>query len=107
MAVRRLATRLPFRTKIAGALAGAGVLGLLAGKLWGYRAYQRVMGGGSSKRGPGYYNRRSFARLPRRKQRTIIYDKRAQLRDFEGIAYGPGYSPRYARRRRRRGLWGY
>lgn len=104
MAVKRI-VGLSLKHKLAGLVAGAGVLGLLAGKLWGYRAYQRVMGGNAT-RGPGFNNRRSFARLPRRKQRQVIYGKRVQLRDFEGIAYGPGYSPRARAQRRRRGIWG-
>lgn len=56
-------------------------------------------GGGSDSTGPAWNNRRSFGGLPRRKQREIIYGKRAQLRDFENITYG-GYAPLGRRRRR-------
>ena len=43
---------------------------------------------------PGYNNRRYFAKLPRRKQREVIYARRARVRDLEAITYGPGYQPR-------------
>ena len=89
---------------IRGALGIAALGGLLGGKLYLYHKYRSLMNRGDVTRQPGFWNRRSFGALARRKQRAIIYAKRAQLRDFEGIAYS-GYAPLGGRRRHRR-LWG-
>ena len=83
------------------ALAGvAGVLGLKGYALHRYLGWRR---GRQPESSTGWNNRRGFGALPRRKQLQVIYGKRAQLKDFETIAYG-GYGPR--RRRRRRFGWG-
>lgn len=81
---------------------GAAVLGgIVAAKLYGLHKYQQWRSSRSIEASPGWRNRRSFAGLPRRKQREIIYAKRAQVKDLENITYGAGYSTVGGRRRRR------
>lgn len=75
---------------------------ILGGKLWLIHKYRQWSTGHNVAEQPGFRNRRSFAFLPRRKQRAVVYAKRAQLRDFESIAYGPGYMPGHRRRSLRR-----
>lgn len=104
--VRRTAYR-AFSPKQAFGAVGLG--GLVAGKLWLVNKYQQFRHGRDPHRQPAWNNRRSFSRLPRRKQREIIYGKRAQLKDLEQITYG-GYQQRGGKRRRHtwvtRNPWG-
>lgn len=82
-------------------MAGAAGLGLvLGGKVWGLHKLNEFRKRFQPEHQPAWNNRRSFARLPKRKQRELIYRKRQQLRDYEGITYGP-QGPR-----RRRGWFG-
>lgn len=74
--------------------------GALAGKVWLFNKYRSLTHKKEAAESPAWHNRRSFGALPRRKQREIIYGKRAQLRDFESITYR-GYAPLGTRRRRR------
>lgn len=49
-------------------------------------------------------NRLQFAKLSRAQQRSVLYYRRAQLRDLETI-YRQGYAPRGGLARRRRRLF--
>lgn len=87
--------------KIGGSL----LLGAVGTKLYLMKRFRALGHGKRDGTEPGssaWNNRRSFARLPRRKQREMIYRKRAQLREFESITYGGGFGLR----RRRRRMWG-
>lgn len=83
--------------KNAALVAGAGAL--LGGKIYLFHKYRQWKKRRALENQPGYNNRRFFAKLPRRKQREIIYRKREALRDLESISYGAGYQP-YQRRRK-------
>lgn len=78
--------------KDAALLTAAGAA--IAGKLYLYHRYRKWRNSQQLENQPAWRNRRSFAKLPRRKQREIIYAKRASVRDLESISYGPGYQPR-------------
>lgn len=84
----------------------AGVAAALGLKFYGLEKYVQWRRRRKLENQPAWNNRRSFAQLPKRKQRELIYRKRDQLRDYEGISYGPGYVPRAGRQPRRR-LFGW
>ena len=75
-------------------LLGVGLIGALGAKLYLYHKYRQWKASHALENQPGWRNRRSFASMPRAKQRQIIYGKRANVRDLENITYGSGYSPR-------------
>jgi len=81
------------KLSIGKTLLGGAVLGALGAKIYLFKKFRDLQSGGGGGATPAWMDRRTFGGLPRRKQREVVYAKRAQLRDLESIAYS-GYRPR-------------